>query len=80
MFTSFKSEAFNNAIPINLLQVQRISKMYQDYYNNYRPHQGIHGKIPNKPLQNPQSKIMFNKKEHLGGKVVFFEPNPADVA
>ena len=41
---SLKSEAFKDVIPLNLLQAQRISREYQNYYNHYRPHQGLHGK------------------------------------
>ncbi len=77
---SLKSEAFKNVIPINLLQAQRISREYQNYYNHYRPHQGLHGKIPRTSSKHSQTQVNFNKKEHLGGKITSFEPNIANIA
>ena len=77
---SLKSEAFQNVIPINLLQAQRISREYRDYYNNYHPHQGVHGKIPKKTTKTPDSKINFQKVEHLGGKITSFEPEVIGIA
>ena len=71
---SLKSEAFKNVIPINLGHAQRICKEYQNCYNTYRPHQGIAGKIPKKIGQRPQNKMKFYQKEHLGGKIISFEP------
>jgi transposase InsO family protein len=42
-------------------QLRRIVKAYIDYYNNYRPHQGIHG-IPNgPPEQGPKDGIIKKK-------------------
>ena len=38
--SSLKSEAFKDVIPLNLLQAQRISREYSNYYNHYLPHQG----------------------------------------
>ena len=70
---SLKSEGFKNVVPINLLQAQRIVREYQDYYNKFRPHQGIFGEIPDKTTKNPQSKGSFQKIEHLGGKITSFE-------
>lgn len=77
---SLKSEAFKNVIPINLLQAQRISREYQHYYNQFRPHQGIQGKIPNKTKSQPDTKVSFWKKEHLGSKIVSFETEITDTA
>ena len=37
---------FDNVVPINLEQAQRICSEYRDYYNHYRPHQEIQGKAP----------------------------------
>ena len=74
MHLSVKKEAFQNVVPINLRQAQRICSQYQEYYNNYRPHQGINGKIPNKVKNNPNYLTNFIKKKHLGGKITSFEP------
>ena len=70
---SLKSEGFANTIPINLLQAQKICTRYKEYYNNYRPHQGIQGKVPKYVETYPESPVKFIKKEHLGGKFVSLE-------
>ena len=56
---SLKSEAFKDVIPINLRQAQRICSKYQDYYNTYRPHQGIQRKIPKRLNELPRNRIDF---------------------
>ena len=71
---SLKSEAFKNVIPIHLRQTQKIVREYQDYYNEFRPHQGLHGKIPKNSNQNPKTEVHFQKSEHLGGKICSFDP------
>jgi transposase InsO family protein len=43
---SFRQECLNFFIIFTYNQLYRIIKSYVDYYNNYRPHQGING-IPN---------------------------------
>ena len=77
---SLKSEAFKDVIPINIRQAQRICSEYEDYYNAYRPHQGIHGKIPKKLDKLPKSRIDFFTKQHLNGKIVSFEPTSSIAA
>ena len=72
---SLKSETFKNVIPINLEQTQRICREYQKYYNQYRPHQGISGKIPDRTEQRLKNKIKFVLNEHLGGKITSFNPD-----
>ena len=41
MQEQWKSKTFKNVVPMSLLQAQRISREYQDYYNYFRPHQGF---------------------------------------
>jgi transposase InsO family protein len=43
---SFRQECLNFFIIFTYSQLCRITKSYVDYYNNYRPHQGLKG-IPN---------------------------------
>ena len=72
---SLKTEAFKNVVPLELYQVQRLCREYQDYYNNYRPHQGIAGKIPKQLPSKQKNRLNFKKKEHLGGKIISFGPS-----
>jgi hypothetical protein len=43
---SIRSECLDYFIIFNYSQLNRIVKEYIDYYNNYRPHQGLNA-IPN---------------------------------
>ena len=70
---SLKTEAFDNVVPVNLEQAQRICSEYRDYYNHYRPHQGIQGKAPEQLYQWPKNRTGFIQKKHLGGKITSFE-------
>ena len=72
---SLKSEAFDNVIPINLQQTQRVCSGYRKYYNHYRPHQGISGKIPKRPFHILKNQTNFSRNEHLGGKIISFDPD-----
>ena len=45
---SVRQECLDYFIIFNYGQLHRIIKSYIDYYNNYRPHQGLKG-IPNAP-------------------------------
>ena len=72
---SLKSEAFDNVIPINLQQTQRVCYGYRKYYNHYRPHQGISGKIPKRPFRILKNQTNFSRNEHLGGKIISFDPD-----
>ena len=72
---SLKSEAFDNVIPINLQQTQRVCSGCRKYYNHYRPHQGISGKIPKRPFQILKNQTNFARNEHLGGKIISFDPD-----
>ncbi|MBF0300982.1 MAG: transposase [Oligoflexia bacterium] len=78
---SLKREAFTNVVSINLLQTIKICREYQQYYNNHRPHQGLNGKIPYEN-QHPSNKniVSFTKMNHLGGKIISFEPKKHLVA
>ena len=69
---SLKSEAFRNVVPINLGQAQRVCSEYKKYYNHYRPHQGIAGKIPEEPNQKQQNRRKFVLHRHLGEKITSF--------
>ena len=71
---SLKSEAFKNVVPLGVYQTQKICREYQDYYNNYRPHQGIAGNIPNRFYSKAKNRVTFFRKEHLGGKIISLEP------
>ena len=72
---SIKDEAFRNVTPINLKQAQRICNEYLDYHNNYRPHQGINSSIPSiSNSYRPKDRLTFNKKNHLNGQIISFEP------
>ena len=71
---SLKSEAFENVIPIHLRQTQKIIREYQSYYNEFRPHQGLNGKLPKKSNENPKTEVRFQKSKHLGGKICSFDP------
>ena len=78
---SLKTEAFQNVVPINLDQTTRICRQYQKYYNENRPHQGIAGKIPTKLQNTVHEKIItFERKKHLGGKIISLEPIKSLVA
>ena len=70
---SLKTAAFDNVDPINLEQAQRICSEYRDYYNHYRPHQGIQGKAPEQLYQWSKNRTEFIYKNHLGGKIISFE-------
>ena len=70
---SLKTEAFDNVIPINLEQAQRICAEYKDYYNHYRPRQGIQGEAPEYLYQWPKKRTGFIQQKHLGGKITSFE-------
>ena len=71
---SLKTEAFHNVVPINLEQTIRLCSQYQRYYNENRPHQGINGAIPAMIVKEvPQSTLKFERKKHLGGKIISLE-------
>ncbi|MBF0359371.1 MAG: transposase [Oligoflexia bacterium] len=56
---SLKREAFANIVPINLSQTIKICREYQQYYNNYRLHQGLKGKIPSENQHSSNKKIFL---------------------
>lgn len=49
---SIKTEVLNRVPLLNLTQVSDLCSAYMSWYNNKRPHQGIDGNIPAKPMQN----------------------------
>ena len=69
---SLKLEAFENLIPINLSQAQRICNQYKQYYNEHRPHQALSGKIPQGPLKKPKASPEIRQKETSRWKNNFF--------
>ena len=71
---SLKTEAFSNVVPINLQQTQRICSEYKKYYNYYRPHQGISGKIPSNNDRLPKKPKKFSRNKHMNEKIVSFDP------
>ena len=70
---SLKNEAFDNVVSINLRQTQRVCSEHKTYYNQHRPHQGISGKVPKIPQQNPKNPIKFFRNRHLYGKITSFD-------
>lgn len=64
VISSVKREALDNFIIVNKKQIYNILKEYVDYYNHYRPLQGI-GRIPEKVSSFNTGKIM--KKPILSG-------------
>lgn len=69
---------------LSRLEMQEVAKvreeciLFQEYYNNLRPHQGIGGERPSKNKSNVVSikqseKIVFAKKPELNGLVTRFE-------
>jgi len=77
---SLKSEAFDNIVPLGRRHALKICNQYQDYYNNYRPHQGICGKLPNRCESKSEQPVSFSKEEHLDGKIISFEPKFSNTA
>ena len=77
---SLKTEAFPKIVPYCLTHVQDICWKYRDYFNHYRCHQGLEGKISN-PIQNKLKKISgYHKIEHLGGLITSYESVFSNVA
>ena len=73
---SLKTESFFDVTPINLLHSIRICREYQNYYNNFRPHQGIDSQMPGQfDCQALVAADKFYRKRHLGGKITSFEPD-----
>jgi hypothetical protein len=72
---SLKEEALAEIIPISQHQVQHLCQQYKKYYNEYRCHQGIGGKIPDRELT-PEKGVFskYIKLNHLNSKIVTFEP------
>jgi len=71
---SLKWEAIFFTIPISISQIRRVCFEYKKYFNNFRPHQGIGGQIPGKPLRNSCEVIGFERKKHVFGSITTFEP------
>jgi transposase InsO family protein len=51
---SLRRECLDHFVIFTETQLRRVVKSYVDYYNNYRPHQGLRG-IPNAPPEQPQT-------------------------
>jgi transposase InsO family protein len=51
---SIRQECLDHFIIFTENQLRNILKSYIEYYNNYRPHQGLHG-IPNAPPVQPET-------------------------
>ena len=70
---SVKDECFDNVVPINLAQVNRVAREYKGYYNNHRPHQGLNGKIPLKSYNEFEKIQNYQILDHLDGMISSFE-------
>jgi hypothetical protein len=53
-FRSVGRECLDHFIIFTQTQLRRVVGSYIDYYNNYRPRQGLHG-IPNAPPEQPET-------------------------
>jgi hypothetical protein len=51
---SIRQECLDHFIIFTQTQLRRVVGSYIDYYNNYRPHQGLCG-IPNAPPKQPET-------------------------
>ncbi len=72
---SLKREVFNTITPVSIEQTNRVCRDYQNYFNEHRPHQGLEGSMPSFITQKRlENKVRFNKKFHLHGKIMTFEP------
>jgi transposase InsO family protein len=49
---SVRRECLDRFVIFIQTRLRRVVGSYIDYYNNYRPHQGLHG-IPNAPPEQP---------------------------
>ena len=63
---SVRQECLNYFIIFTYKQLCNIVRSYIEYYNNYRPHQGLKG-IPNEPLQQASKNGIIKKKPLLFG-------------
>jgi hypothetical protein len=68
---SIRQECLNYFIIFTYGQLYRLVKAYVDYYNNYRPHQGLKGRIPKgspEPVQKTgaikQKSLLFGLHHH----------------
>jgi transposase InsO family protein len=64
---SVRQECLDHFIIFTYGQLFRIITAYVDYYNNYRPHQGLKGGIPNSPPQQNQNTGPIKQKPLLFG-------------
>jgi len=70
-----KEAAFAEVIPSSLPQVQQLCIEYKSYYNYFRCHQALDGKIPSKTPGPTQLRMIgYQKKSHLFGKITSFNP------
>ena len=63
---SFRNECLNYFLIFTENQLRRIIRSYIDYYNNYRPHQGLKG-IPNGPPEQLSKTGKIKRKPLLFG-------------
>jgi putative transposase len=70
---SLKKEAFYNVIPINLEHTIKRCRMYQKYYNSFRPHQAIDGRTPELSENVVCFRSKFIEKSHLEKSITTFE-------
>ncbi|MDB9786682.1 integrase core domain-containing protein [Bacteriovoracaceae bacterium] len=71
---SLKREAFDYVVPIRLSQTQNICSDYQTYYNEFKNHQGLDGKITTLGCEFPENRKNFSELKHLNGAITTFEP------
>ena len=63
---SIRQECLDHFVIFTYNQLRRLVKAYVDYYNNYRPHQGLKG-IPNGPPKPSQGNGAIKQKPLLFG-------------
>jgi len=71
---SLKEEGIQNVVPIFESQLRRVCLDYQNYYNHFRPHQGISGQIPQKGESKPKLVDHYYEQIHLHGGITSLEP------
>ena len=72
---SLKREAMAYVIPISVFQLQSICWQYKSYYNGFRCHQALAGKVPESSLPIPSTnRTAFARKLHLNGHITTLEP------
>ena len=64
---SLRRECLDHILILSQKQLYRIVKEYVDYFNDDRPHQGIHQRIPSAPASSPVGEGEIVARPVLGG-------------